>query len=319
MLSDEYLTKGLTALSRAWTQKSAMVGHTGAAVIAAYFFCRENELEDRTQELIDKLVDNLIEQNGAFWDKNAKESDSLFAPYSKEPHNPELLADIISALDQKIAVLRSSGHCTIFASLALKGLKQIPQMITPSVVDGICKLILKFGDSPGQGYYGKEKGWLRGIPVEPEKHLSPYKNIHDVIKAAFHEIITHDRIKQRGYGSHLHLTTHTNALLELDEMGYSELSQKGYHAHQTHIMLLRSLPPDTLEHDEIKRFEPAKFSPLTYDYWNTYDPTQEQKSALQLGGADHVLKISYAFFHILKSVSNVQKQETYLQQLGYVT
>ena len=48
MLNDDYLVKGLTALSRAWT-KSAMVGHTGAAVVAAYYFCKENDLEDSAQ------------------------------------------------------------------------------------------------------------------------------------------------------------------------------------------------------------------------------------------------------------------------------
>lgn len=318
MLSDDYLEKGLTALSRTWT-KSAMVGHTGAAIVAAYFFCKENSLEDSAQKSLKKLVDNLIAENGQFWDANAKDSDnSLFASHPEEKSNPELLQDILTALDQKISRLRSSGHCTIFASLALKGLRQVPHMTTPSIVGGICKLIEKFNDSPGRGYYGKDKGWISGVPVEPEKHLTPYQNYENVIHAAFNEIIGHDRIKQKGYGGHVHLITHTCALLELAEMGYEDLSQKGYAAHQTHIMLLRSLPPDD-ENGDVMRFQPAAFSPLIYDYWKAYDPKTESPSALQHGGADHVLKVSYAFFHIIKQIKNPEMRDQYMQQLAYVT
>jgi hypothetical protein len=320
LLSDDYLKKGLTALSRAWT-KSAMQGHTGAAIIAAYYFCKENDLEASAQKPFQNLVDTLIGENGQFWDpqtKAAEKQDSLFAPHPNEQNNPNLLTHIVSALDQKIAMLRQSGHCTIFASLALKGLRQMPHMITPTIVEGICKLIEKFNDSPGRGYYGKEKGWMSGIPVEPEKHFAPYQNIETVIQAAFQELIASDRIKRKGYGGQVHLITHTCALLELAEMGYIDLSQKGYLAHQTHILLLRSLPPDD-EQGDLLHFQPAEFSPLTANYWNTYDPKIESPSALQLGGADHAIKVSYAFFHILNQIKDPNIQMLYLQQLGYLT
>ncbi|MBT3606115.1 MAG: hypothetical protein HOE48_02970 [Candidatus Latescibacteria bacterium] len=320
MLSDDYLKKGLVALSRAHT-KGAMVAHTGAAVVAAYYFCKENNLEESAQEPFKKIVDATIAENGQFWGANSKDAeaqDALFASHTEEESNPELLQEIVSALDQKIFLLRSAGHCTIFTSLALKGLRQMPHLITPSIVGGVCKLIEKFGDSPGRGYYGKEKGWLSGIPVEPEKHLAPYQNMEHVIQTAFQELIGHNQIKQTGYGGHVHLITHTNALLELEEMGYGELSQKGYLAHQTHIMLLRSLPPDDKNGDPAL-FQPAAFSSLTYDYWNTYDPKTVASSGLQRGGQDHALKISYAFFHIMKQIKDPDIRDTYMQQLGYVT
>ena len=46
MLSSDYLIKGITGLSRA-SQGSPMEGHYGAAVIAAYYFCRENDLDKK--------------------------------------------------------------------------------------------------------------------------------------------------------------------------------------------------------------------------------------------------------------------------------
>ena len=46
MLSSDYLIKGITGLSRA-SQGSPMEGHYGPAVIAAYYFCRENDLDKK--------------------------------------------------------------------------------------------------------------------------------------------------------------------------------------------------------------------------------------------------------------------------------
>ncbi|MCZ6680089.1 MAG: hypothetical protein O7E52_22900 [Candidatus Poribacteria bacterium] len=321
MLSESYLEKGITALSRAG-EKAPMAGHTGAAVIAAYFFCQNTRLDAATQSMIRKHVDALIEASGKGWypgSENPEERGALFKPHPAAPSDLHLCQDILSVLDRKITRLRSSGHCTIFASLALKALKRMPSMATPSVVGGICRLIESFSDSPGQGYYGKEKGWIKGIPVAPEEHLPPYENLDSVVHAAFREVVTHDKIRRKGYGSLVHLMTHTNALLDLTEMGSGEMARKGYAAHQTHIMLLRSLPPDLDENDGVVFLKPNPHNPLTYDYWAGVDANQPSASALGLGGMDHILKVNYAFFNLIESVKTPDLQAQYMEHLGYLT
>ena len=268
MLDESYLTQGLTALGRSASRP--MAGHTGAAIIAAYFFTRENELEESAGDVLREIVDEIIAKDGEEWGLGAEQSDdlpALFAPYAQEVPDPDLLSAISAALEPKIALLRESGHCTIFASLALKALKHRPEMVTPAVVGGICQLIEHFGDSPGQGHYGEEEGWLEGVAVDPAAGPASYEDLDDAIVAACHELIEDDKINRAGYGGLVHLTTHTNALVELTEMGYGALARKGFSAHRTHIALLRGLPPDRSKTGSKVRLVPAEHDPRTRAYW----------------------------------------------------
>jgi hypothetical protein len=279
-------------------------------------------LEERTQHRLREHVDALIAESGKGWypgSEHPEERGALFVPYPKEDSDTCLLQEILSVLDQKITRLRESGHCTIFTALALKALHYLPSMITSSVVGGICRLIALFGDSPGKVYSGTEKRWVEGVPVEPDNHVLPYQDTEGLVCAAFTELIRDDKILRAGYGGLVHLITHTNALVELAELGYGELARKGYRAHQTQILSMRSAPPYRDENDTVVVLQPTKESPLTYEYWQQFDPNGVRLSALRRGGIDHALKVSYAFFHIIKYVRDPEMREQCLQQLGYLT
>jgi hypothetical protein len=321
MLQDIYLEKGITALARAGYQ-NPMAGHIGAAVLAAYFFSHENKLDEGAISFLQGVVDDSMEKDRQGWLAGAKDPTAIteiFSPYPQEQSNPDLVQDIITALDKKIDHLRQSGHCTIFASLALKALKHKADMVTPSITDGICQLIDSFNDSPGQGYYGQEQGWLKGVPVEPDKYLVPYQGSSDLVHAAFGEMARHDKIKRTGYGNLVHLVTHTNALVELDEMGYNDLALRGHDALRTHIMLLRSLPPDRDSNDQTTYLEPTASSPLSTAYWENFNAEDAVPSALGQGGAGHALKVSYAFFHIVSYIKDKDRRNEHIGQIGYLT
>ncbi|NKB72196.1 MAG: hypothetical protein GKR89_34390 [Candidatus Latescibacteria bacterium] len=310
MLADSYLTRGITALAKAGSTKS-MVGHPGAAVVAAYFFSREHQLDKRALAGLKGAVDTIIADGGKTWAPTLDDQGALFSPFPKEQADEALLLDIAAALEGKITRLRESGHCTIFAALALRGLRHKPDLITPSIVAGICNLISLFNDNPGQGYYGAEKGWLRGLPVDPAQHLSPYQTLEDVVDTAFGELLGHDKIKRKGYGSHLHLITHTGALIDLAEMGYTDLAQQGFEAHQTHIMLLRSLPPDLDAEGNSQRIQHRDLDPLTHAYWDVFQ-TDENRIR------DHECKVNYAFFRIINYVKDRALRDQCMEQLGYL-
>ena len=59
MIDDHYLEAGLIALSRVgeshWNE-----GHTGAAVIAAYYFAREQHLDDAAVAALARQINRLI-------------------------------------------------------------------------------------------------------------------------------------------------------------------------------------------------------------------------------------------------------------------
>ena len=317
MLDDHYLAEGITALSRC---QQAMDGHAGAAVLAAYFFSRENDFEAGAETQLQKVLDDAIARNarGCFAGP-AADGTNLFAPRQHQEPDPALGDRICSALASKISQLQASGHCTIFASLALKGLNANPLLSTPAIVEGICQLIGKFDGSPGKGYYGEERGWLAGVPVDPEKHLPPYQSIDDLVATALNELVNSPKVKTKGYGALVHLVTHTNALVELHQMGHGDLAQQAFAAHQTHIMLLRSLPPETDDNGVPVPLKPNPLSPLSSSYWRNFDPHAQAPSALNLGGADHAIKVSYAFFHLCHFLKDNRLKEQALAHLGYIT
>jgi hypothetical protein len=101
MLSSDYLIKGITGLSRA-SQGSPMEGHYGAAVIAAYYFCRENDLDKKTEKAVQKQIDQLISKFEPF-----------FISLPAEDPEPGAISHIIQALDVNVHELRAIGHNVI--------------------------------------------------------------------------------------------------------------------------------------------------------------------------------------------------------------
>ncbi len=56
-LSDSYLVKGLTAMAKT---KGWFGAHWGASILAGYYLCQENNLNDETAAAIKKQLDNII-------------------------------------------------------------------------------------------------------------------------------------------------------------------------------------------------------------------------------------------------------------------
>lgn len=130
LVTAEYLTKGLTCMSRVGRKNLWLEAHHGAACIAAYFFCRENRLDARTQAAISRLLDDAISRNR-----------QIFEPYPPESCDRNGVAKILERLRRNIEQLRKQGHDVIYAMHALKALREAPDLGTPSIISGICSLM----------------------------------------------------------------------------------------------------------------------------------------------------------------------------------
>lgn len=99
----------------------------------------------------------------------------MFEPQAKEQPQESLIDGIAEALANNIDQTRESRHNVIFAAIAIRALKDHADFATPSVTDGIRKLIAGFDDSkPGSGYYGKQRGRIDGREVHlPEAEALP--------------------------------------------------------------------------------------------------------------------------------------------------
>ncbi len=290
MLSDDYLVKGITGLSRA-LENNWVAGHYGAAVIATYYFCRDNELDTATEKAIKNQLDELLTKHG-----------QLFESVPAERSEPHLLAEIPRALDVNIDRLSRQGHNVIYATLAIKALQQAPEMITPRVTHGICSLIQAFNGKatdPGD------------VSIEGDDTIPEYTS-HDVIADfTFSELLKVKKVYLKSVrGDAGHLVTHAHSLIELSMLGYSELAQKGYNAHRLQAKLLRKLHAfDSSE--AVTLPEPINADPLTHFYW---EGDLERKDWL----TGHAFKYCYHFYDLLKCVSNPFMKESVVRQLQFI-
>ena len=87
----------------------------------------------------------------------------LFAPIPSESPQEAGIPAIAEALSGNIDKARESGHNAIFAAIAIRALHDHSQFATPTILEGIRRLIEGFDNAtPGRGYYGKERGWIDG-------------------------------------------------------------------------------------------------------------------------------------------------------------
>ena len=135
MLDRSYLRLGLDALSRAHSLDYFSDGHRGAAIVAAYFMCREEPVEEAASECIASIIDE-------HW-----AATELCAPLPGAAPDPSLLTRFTDAVAANIGEMRMVGHNVIFPSLALKALREMPEAVTPPRVEGLCRLIEAF-DTP---------------------------------------------------------------------------------------------------------------------------------------------------------------------------
>ena len=278
-----YLAKGLLALSRSM-EKDIWAGHLGAAVIAAYYFLRHNEHTENMQDLITNQTDSFIEVHKDF-----------FKVTSTEEENLDFEIKIISALEENIEKLCEIGHNVIYASLALKASRDVPEMRTTIVCEGMCHLISAFNDcTPGHI-------WVDGKTevIEPDNTDTIVPRIEDagtVKKYVLDSFLNAERSYREESGDMQlgHLLTHGQSIVELFELGYSELGQVAFKPFAQRIKLIKGLRkrnPCIDPSEGVGNF----ISPLKDEYWsNDYSDSDWNHG--------HIFKYPYSFYQLLKDV-----------------
>ena len=118
-LGEQYLAQGLTGLSRAhevgWFQ-----GHYGAAVIAAYFFCHENGLDEPTTAAVRAQVDAMIAKHA-----------HLFEAQPHQPSDPALIETIPEALARNITKRNHGVRSTFYIFGPYRNVRSVAAMRAP--------------------------------------------------------------------------------------------------------------------------------------------------------------------------------------------
>lgn len=314
MIDFDYLPKGLYAMARAH-RVNTMSGHLGAAVVAGYFIGEQHpDLDEKVYEGIEGELERIIRGESIFSPKKnaAISAAQMFEPFAKEQPKENLIDGIADALARNIGQTRESGHNVIFAAIAIRALKDHPDLATPAVIDGIRKLIAGFNDaSPGSGYYGKQKGRVNGrkIPLPKDDTFPPYRDLQTMANTVLDELLQHVTERHEGFGGLVHVINHAAALAELASRGYRDLATRGLAAHHHHMRLLKTLPNVT---DEFGAETPTKSDPRTPRFWDA-DKIRRERAHLT-----HRIKTLYGFDALAELIENDSKRDQGNEKLRYL-
>jgi len=299
MINFKYLYTGLCGLANAH-KAGTMAGHLGAAVVTGYFFGEDqNGLVDPVYRGVEGELERILRGEEAIWFNAAEIGLSpleLFQTLPTEPADAKLIPSIAQALAENGEQLIESGHNVIFASIAIRALSDHPEYATPTLVTGIRRLIESFKNAyPGRGYYGKERGWLKGDQVElaPDDSFPVYADLQELVNVTIAELIGTAPIRRQGFGGLWHVINHAAAITELDRYGHKPLAQRALAGHHAHVRLWRSLPDVSAELGPATK---AALSPLAPEFWQG-DLHRDQARLT------HRIKTLYGFYTLMRHVT----------------
>ncbi|PQJ77682.1 hypothetical protein [Polaribacter porphyrae] len=288
--TNKLLKIGLIAMSKSMENGFWLHGHVGAEILTNTFFIQDLEIDEKTKNAILNRITHIINS------KRAYISDELLAQKSK---NADISA-IEFELENNINKLSTAGHGVIFGTLILKALQKLNNCLPKEVADGLTKLLQNTQQDYAERYYGFYDYQNREIDIS---NLPNFETLDEVAKYCMNhqEYYESQEIDGKFYhfhGKQIHLITHSNALVILNEIGYSNLAYKGLPELSKQIILGSITPPNAKPY-QTKNI----FNPLNASFWER-NVTDE-----------HHNKLAYAVIYLLKRYPDLD-QETILQQVS---
>jgi hypothetical protein len=268
---------GINALARAPEMNYFADGHRGAALISAHLMCVDNEFDDAAANRIVEL-----------FDLNWAPSE-LCKPFPEGDPVKDATERVGKVLAEGGGVLRQVGHDAIFAMLAIKAFRMLPEAATPERVDGVCNLIRAF------------KPWR---DVDPDDSIQP--PLFSDEKAASRFILKEasdsiDRFKGFGQGFAGHMLTFGQSLVELAAMGDVEWAESCRTAFRKYVTVTRMGPQPGDR--KIKDHKFSKLRPDDTEYW--------QKRGEKTLGIGHVFKYPYAYYDLLARAKDPELEKEF--------
>jgi hypothetical protein len=275
VLDKKYLIYGLNALSRAHQTNYFADGHRGAAIIAAYFLCREIGMGESAVNVIRGMVDE-------HWSHSP-----LCAPFPHESPEPALAGRVVECVRANISGLRQAGHNVIFPTLALKAFRDVPEAVTPSRVASICRLVESFTIVDDLGSDDSDD-----IPP-----LGPPPAAAEFILSEFLGCVA--AFEGRGQGWSGHLLTYGRSVLDLREMGHVALARDAEQAFKIYVKRIRMGP---LETDGVWPEHPrSEGEPRKRPYW-------ERRLSRPIG-LGHIFKYPYAYCGLMNLAEDARLKQ----------
>jgi len=286
-LDASYLEHGLTGMARS---KGWFNAHLGAAVIAGYYMCKENRFSDAIVANIKQQLDNLIQVHEA-----------QFSPFEKLVSDEALIEKVPVALKPAVeGGLRAHGHAVIYTALSVRAMRDAPHMSDPRLIGLLCN---------------HNREIAKKSPALP-KVRNDYADTQAMVEALFDSLARFKPLLGRPTvrrPNFTHMTTHTEALMTLDAMGYQDLARAGQLGHQAHI----SEPVPEFDPDEhpLEVRQSTLADVMSEKFWENEDnkkawnkPWDEKKNPngywLAFG---HLFKVLYSYHRLIGRIQDKEK------------
>jgi hypothetical protein len=290
------IERGLIGLSNAGVLNGGnwFVGHFGAEVLSLAFLLLNKRIEKSAESLVYERIDTVLKTHSQFFE----------TPLPIQNAATSLrLNDFEKKVENSISNLYVDGHHTIYSALALRGLSEYPELARPEIIHGLIGLVDACKAAGFDRYYGLENKSFE------DKYLIEkftFKSALTAAEASFSqhcEVITDREADGAFYffsGSRLHLVTHAQALLELHQIGYSNLAKIGLSSFTKHCICVNaSAVPHGAQPYKIEQ----KFDPRHASFW------QRAKTNPHHG------KLAYAVLEIF-AASGQASEENVLKDLS---
>ena len=283
--------RGLVGLANAGVLNGGnwFVGHFAAEVLSLAFLLLNKRIEKNAESLVLARIETILKAHAQFFD----------TPLPIDSTEKSLrLKDFEKKIENSISKLYVDGHHTIYSALALRALSLYPELARPEILHGLIALIEACETAGFDRYYGlKQESFSDHHLIEKFTFSSPLTAAEAAL-SQHSEVITDREADGAFYffsGSRLHLLTHAQALLELHQLGYTNLATLGLSAFTKHCICIdASAVPDGAKPYQAKQtFDPRKAS-----FW------QRAKTNPHQG------KLAYAVLEVFSSLGQTNEEQT---------
>ncbi|MCB1232979.1 MAG: hypothetical protein KDN19_22230 [Verrucomicrobiae bacterium] len=286
-LDDSYLEKGLTGMARS---KGWFNAHLGAAVLAGYYLCRENSFSDALVASIGEQLDGLIRAH-----------EKQFTPFGNLSGDESLIEKVPASLRPAVeGGLRAHGHAVIYTALSVRAMRDAPNLADPRIIQLL--------ESHNAEIAKKQ-------PKKPEIRKD-YADTQAMIEALFDSLSRFEPLLGRPSverPNFTHMTTHTEALMTLDSMGYQELVKTGQLGHQAHIG--EPVPTfDPAEHPLDERISTLAHV-MSEEFWQDEENLAEWNQPWNMKknpngywlAFGHLFKVLYSYHRLIGHIEDKEK------------
>jgi hypothetical protein len=226
------------------------LAHFGAALLAGWWFERDHGLGDDVAEAMARQADLLVERNQALFQLERSP-----APQRSVPDPERTWSDLVSELGGQMHQVWAIGHDAIFVTLALRTLKERPELTTADLVDGLRKVLAWCRARPIEQtmatLYGIDVSDVRADQVDLDASVDMPAQL---ARLALETLIGFERVHWGVHQGNIgHIMDHAQALLELERLGFADVARTGWTAFRKHVAVLRRLQELTLDQPEVDR------------------------------------------------------------------